>query len=124
MLRKSVNVDFSSFVKKNYISFPPSQIQLSQCFVSSQRKRKRDTAQCFIILNYISFVLIFFMQVLVMTPQILLRNLYHRFIKMELITLLIFDECHHAQIKSNHQYAAIMKVKSSQTLALLVYASF
>lgn len=59
-----------------------------------------------------------------MTPQILLRNLYHRIIKMELIALLIFDECHHAQIKSNHPYAEIMKVKSSQTLALLVYASF
>lgn len=59
-----------------------------------------------------------------MTPQILLRNLYHRIIKMELIALLIFDECHHAQTKSNHPYAEIMKVKSSQTLALLVYASF
>ncbi|XP_057416862.1 dicer-like protein 4 isoform X3 [Lotus japonicus] len=49
-------------------------------------------------------------EVLVMTPQILHRNLSHCFIKMEMIALLIFDECHHAQIKSNHPYAQIMKV--------------
>ncbi|KAK5830167.1 dicer-like protein 4 isoform X1 [Gossypium arboreum] len=49
-------------------------------------------------------------EVLVMTPQILLRSLYHCFIRMDLIALLIFDECHHAQIKSNHPYAEIMKV--------------
>jgi len=29
---------------------------------------------------------------------------------MEMIALLIFDECHHAQVKSNHAYAVIMKV--------------
>lgn len=52
----------------------------------------------------------FSLQVLVMTPQILHRNLSHCFIKMEMIALLIFDECHHAQIKSNHPYAQIMKV--------------
>lgn len=45
-----------------------------------------------------------------MTPQILLRNLFHCFIKMEMIALLIFDECHHAQVKSDHPYAEIMKV--------------
>ncbi|KAE8682671.1 Dicer-like protein 4 [Hibiscus syriacus] len=49
-------------------------------------------------------------EVLVMTPQILLRSLYHCFIRMDLIALLIFDECHHAQSKSNHPYAEIMKV--------------
>lgn len=49
-------------------------------------------------------------EVLVMTPQILLRNLSHSFIKMDLIALLIFDECHHAQVKSSHPYAQIMKV--------------
>ncbi|CAM8897034.1 unnamed protein product [Rhodiola kirilowii] len=49
-------------------------------------------------------------EVFVMTPQILLRNLNHCFIKMELIALLIFDECHHAQAQSNHPYAEIMKV--------------
>ncbi|KAK7329981.1 hypothetical protein VNO77_24164 [Canavalia gladiata] len=49
-------------------------------------------------------------EVLVMTPQILLHNLSHCFITMEMIALLIFDECHHAQVKSNHAYAVIMKV--------------
>lgn len=49
-------------------------------------------------------------EVLVMTPQILLHNLSHSFIKMDLIALLIFDECHHAQAKSSHPYAEIMKV--------------
>ncbi|KAL5698800.1 endoribonuclease Dicer [Ranunculus cassubicifolius] len=48
-------------------------------------------------------------EVLVMTPQILLHNLLHRLIKMELIALLIFDECHHAQAQSSHPYAEIMK---------------
>lgn len=50
------------------------------------------------------------MQVLVMTPQILLHNLSHCFIKIEMIALLIFDECHYAQLDSNHDYAEIMKV--------------
>ncbi|KAF5749551.1 hypothetical protein HS088_TW04G01520 [Tripterygium wilfordii] len=49
-------------------------------------------------------------EVLVMTPQILLHNLSHSFIRMELIALLIFDECHHAQVKSGHPYAQIMKL--------------
>lgn len=49
-------------------------------------------------------------EVLVMTPQILLHNLSHCFIKIELIALLIFDECHYAQLESNHAYAEIMKV--------------
>ncbi|XP_010495321.1 PREDICTED: dicer-like protein 4 [Camelina sativa] len=49
-------------------------------------------------------------EVLVMTPQILLHNLQHCFIRMESISLLIFDECHHAQQLSNHPYAEIMKV--------------
>lgn len=50
------------------------------------------------------------LQVLVMTPQILLHNLRHRLIKMELIALLVFDECHHAQAHKRHPYAQIMKV--------------
>ncbi|KAM7268329.1 hypothetical protein ACFE04_010495 [Oxalis oulophora] len=49
-------------------------------------------------------------EIFVMTPQLLLRSLYHCFIKMESISLLVLDECHHAQIKSNHPYAEIMKV--------------
>nr|DAD45156.1 TPA_asm: hypothetical protein HUJ06_003386 [Nelumbo nucifera] len=48
-------------------------------------------------------------EVLVMTPQILIRNLHHCFMRMELIELLIFDECHHAQATSSHPYAQIMK---------------
>ncbi|CAI9097482.1 OLC1v1033915C1 [Oldenlandia corymbosa var. corymbosa] len=49
-------------------------------------------------------------EILVMTPQILLHNLNHSFIKIELIALLIFDECHYAQPGSNHPYSEIMKV--------------
>ncbi|KAJ8768160.1 hypothetical protein K2173_021100 [Erythroxylum novogranatense] len=49
-------------------------------------------------------------EVLVMTPQVLLSNLSHSFVKMDFIALLIFDECHHAQTRSNHPYAQIMKV--------------
>ncbi|KAK6942249.1 hypothetical protein RJ641_027626 [Dillenia turbinata] len=45
-----------------------------------------------------------------MTPAVLLRTLSHCFIKMEIIALMIFDECHHAQIQKNHPYAQIMKV--------------
>ncbi|XP_042491944.1 endoribonuclease Dicer homolog 4 [Macadamia integrifolia] len=48
-------------------------------------------------------------EVLVMTPQILVHNLHHCFIKMDQIALLIFDECHHAQARSSHPYAQIMK---------------
>ncbi|KAJ4850950.1 hypothetical protein Tsubulata_011532 [Turnera subulata] len=49
-------------------------------------------------------------EVLVMTPQILLRNLSHSFIKMDFISLLIFDECHHAQLQKDHPYAEIMRI--------------
>ncbi|XP_051114005.1 dicer-like protein 4 [Andrographis paniculata] len=49
-------------------------------------------------------------EVLVMTPQILLHCLSHCFIKIELVALLIFDECHYAQLESNHPYAEIMKI--------------
>ncbi|OMO99607.1 hypothetical protein CCACVL1_03710 [Corchorus capsularis] len=45
-------------------------------------------------------------EVLVMTPQILLNCLRHSFFKINLIQVLIFDECHHARGK--HPYASIM----------------
>ncbi|KAG2573270.1 endoribonuclease Dicer homolog 4 isoform X3 [Panicum virgatum] len=48
-------------------------------------------------------------EVLVMTPQIFLRNLRHCFIKMDSVALLVFDECHHAQAPKRHPYAQIMK---------------
>ncbi|PON67091.1 DNA helicase, ATP-dependent [Parasponia andersonii] len=48
-------------------------------------------------------------EVLVMTPDILLHCLFHCFVKMDSIALLIFDECHHAQVQSNHPYAEIMR---------------
>ncbi|KAJ4810567.1 Endoribonuclease Dicer [Rhynchospora pubera] len=48
-------------------------------------------------------------EVLVMTPQLFLHNLRHCFLRMDLISLLIFDECHHAQAQSRHPYAQIMK---------------
>ncbi|XP_050208112.1 endoribonuclease Dicer homolog 2 isoform X2 [Mercurialis annua] len=45
-------------------------------------------------------------EVFVMTPQILLDGLRHSFFKLELIKVLIFDECHHARGK--HPYACIL----------------
>ncbi|KAJ3708060.1 hypothetical protein LUZ61_011765 [Rhynchospora tenuis] len=48
-------------------------------------------------------------EVLVMTPQLFLHNLRHCFLRMDLISLLIFDECHHAQAQTRHPYAQIMK---------------
>ncbi|XP_071686095.1 dicer-like protein 4 isoform X2 [Rutidosis leptorrhynchoides] len=58
-------------------------------------------------------------EVLVMTPQILLHNLSHCCIKIEQIALLIFDECHYAQLESNHPYAEIMKIFYKPGLAKL-----
>ncbi|XP_051121429.1 endoribonuclease Dicer homolog 2 isoform X2 [Andrographis paniculata] len=45
-------------------------------------------------------------EVLVMTPQILLNALRHKFLGLEQIKVLIFDECHNARGK--HPYACIM----------------
>ncbi|TYI97490.1 hypothetical protein E1A91_D01G147100v1 [Gossypium mustelinum] len=45
-------------------------------------------------------------EVLVMTPQILLNGLRHGFFRINMIKVLIIDECHHARGK--HPYASIM----------------
>nr|WOA03172.1 DICER-like protein 2 [Abelmoschus esculentus] len=45
-------------------------------------------------------------EVLVMTPQILLNGLRHSFFKLNMIKVLVMDECHHA--KRKHPYASIM----------------
>lgn len=43
-----------------------------------------------------------------MTPQILLNGLRHSFFKLDLIKVMIVDECHHTRGK--HPYASIMTV--------------
>lgn len=48
------------------------------------------------------------LQLLVMTPQILLNALNRSFLSLDNIKLLIFDECHRA--KKKYEYALIMKV--------------
>ncbi|PNY11877.1 endoribonuclease dicer 2-like protein, partial [Trifolium pratense] len=45
-------------------------------------------------------------EVLVMTPAILLSCLRHSFIKLNMIKVLIMDECHH--VSGDHPYACIM----------------
>ncbi|XP_019186542.1 PREDICTED: endoribonuclease Dicer homolog 2-like [Ipomoea nil] len=46
-------------------------------------------------------------EVLIMTPAILLAALRHSFLKIDMIKILIFDECHNA--RGNHPYSCIMK---------------
>lgn len=53
---------------------------------------------------------IFVLQVLVMTPQILLDALRKAFMRMEMICLIVIDECHRAT--GNHPYTKIMKVSA------------
>ncbi|XP_047256670.1 endoribonuclease Dicer homolog 2-like [Capsicum annuum] len=45
-------------------------------------------------------------EVLVMTPAILLSALRHRFLQLNMIKVMIFDECHNA--RGRHPYASIM----------------
>ncbi|RVW27130.1 Endoribonuclease Dicer-like 2 [Vitis vinifera] len=57
-------------------------------------------------------------EVLVMTPAILLNGLRHSFFKLDMIKVLIFDECHHARGKD--PYACIMKMGSQLDGDILV----
>lgn len=48
------------------------------------------------------------LQVLVMTPQILLDGLDSNSLTLDKVNLMVLDECHHAS--KNHPYAKIMRV--------------
>lgn len=60
------------------------------------------------MLTLFFFSLLSQLQVLVMTPDILLRALSHSFLTLNMIKVLVFDECHHA--RGQHAYARIMRV--------------
>ena len=67
-------------------------------------------------------VMLLNVQVLVMTPVILLNCLRHSFLKLNMIKVLILDECHHARGK--HPYACIMTVSISFSLNWAVSLNF
>ena len=59
----------------------------------------------------------FMSQIVVMTPQILLDALRHAFLTMNVMSLLIFDECHRAC--GNHPYSQVMKVMGLKIFSLI-----
>jgi endoribonuclease Dicer len=56
---------------------------------------------------------------MVMTPQILLDALRKAFLSIEMIRLMVLDECHWAS--GNHPYAKLMAVSARKQFLLVFY---